>query len=312
MPESEDDIEIAKWLSGELSDKEFEGLRSKEELDVYKRIIGEVDAWKVPTLEKEGGFSRLNGMLTKRQEHVARQVRFPGRWTALVAASFVILIVSTWLLLNPGNEIEIETAYGERREVVFPDKSIAILNGNTRIVYSKENWTNDPKVKLSRGEAYFHGNHQKGFLVAAGKFEVMVLGTRFNIANLDSALVVSCFSGEVVVSSDVMEGEEKLLVGNNLRINESGVRLKDLFDESEPLWIYGEATNFKNAPLREVFTALKNQFGIDIIYQEGIDQGMIYTGSFLHRDVELALRMVCDPLNLKFRKVEEMTYEISL
>ncbi|HZB14371.1 MAG TPA: FecR domain-containing protein, partial [Chryseolinea sp.] len=79
---------------------------------------------------------------------------------------------------------EVETKYGERRTIVLPDESTVVLNGNSKLKYSK-NWSAEQVREVwIDGEGFFAVQHTKShqkFVVHTGEgLSVEVLGTKFN------------------------------------------------------------------------------------------------------------------------------------
>ena len=68
-------------------------------------------------------------------------------------------------------------------------------------------------------------------------------------------------------------------------------------------WIDGEST-FKSVPIRYVITALEDQFNIKID-SESIDDTTVFSGSFPHHNLNVALITVFDALEMKYNKKEK-------
>ena len=62
-----------------------------------------------------------------------------------------------------------------------------------------------------------------------------------------------------------------------------------------PTWQKGESS-FKNAPVNKVLTDLKAQYGL-VILADSLGQRS-FSGKFVHGDLQKAVKMVCQPLQL--------------
>ena len=50
---------IARWMDNTLSDEEKEELKKSGELDALKRVIDDIDTWKVKPFDVEAGLAKL-------------------------------------------------------------------------------------------------------------------------------------------------------------------------------------------------------------------------------------------------------------
>ncbi|MEM8893467.1 MAG: FecR domain-containing protein [Bacteroidota bacterium] len=312
MSEREDDSEFSKWLSGGLSDQEFEQSQPKEDVAKYRRILSEVDAWSLPKVDKAKGYDELLKLRQVRQKRKeARVIPITSKWVGLAAASVALILVGIWVFLSlePSRQV-IATAIGETKEAVFPDGSKAVLNSNSSISFLEQEWSQEPEVTLERGEAYFYGDHSDQFRVLTDGYSVEVLGTRFSVKIDEQYFVTACYDGEVAIQSTSNQDLAKLSGGEMLRILPNGELIKEEIEDDYPIWIEGNMTKFANAPLLEVFGAIEDQFGIELRHDEGVDLNQRFTGSFVHTSAEVALKMVCDPASLQFEKVADKVYKI--
>ena len=70
-----------------------------------------------------------------------------------------------------------------------------------------------------------------------------------------------------------------------------------------PSWINGEST-FKSVPLKYVITSIESQYNIKIESKE-INSNLIYTGSFTHKDLDIALKTVFNSLQIRYIEKEK-------
>lgn len=311
MSEREDDSELIKWLTGDLSDQELEKSQSKEDVANYKRILSEVETWRVPEVDKAKGFAALHELRTGRQKKETKVVSMLPKWVGLAAASVSLLIIGVWVILSlRSDETVVATTFGETKQITFPDGSRAVLNANSAISYIEEDWPSMAEVTLSRGEVYFYGEHSDNFRVLADGRLVDVLGTRFTVKTIDDYFAALCYEGSISVAFQSSTDVHLLDGGESLRILSSGELIFESVEDEVPIWVEGNRTKFKNAPLFEVFSAIEDQFGLTLVYEGNLDLNQKYTGTFVYSNVELALKMVCDPASLQFEKLTDKQYRI--
>ena len=128
-----------------------------------------------------------------------------------IAACLVLALVPALLFFAPGltddgNSTGIDaplavysTAVGERSDVPLADGSIATLNTDTAIDFHFDRGSR--AVHLVQGEAFFDVAHDpdQPFVVYAGKYEVIAVGTAFSVKSVDGSLDVVVTEGRVAI-----------------------------------------------------------------------------------------------------------------
>lgn len=138
------------------------------------------------------------------QPPAARRRR--GRRPLMAAAALVLgLPIIGWLGWEQGlipDDYQRYEAQAGIQEVRLPDGSHVQLNLGTRLSYA--NYKDRRSVSLKQGEAYFEVSHDAAhpFTVDAGKGQIRVTGTRFNVWNYQDQVVVTLTEGSVQVRSD--------------------------------------------------------------------------------------------------------------
>ena len=64
-----------------------------------------------------------------------------------------------------------------------------------------------------------------------------------------------------------------------------------------PNWFKGESA-FRSAPLGRVFEEMERQYGVMVLADSLGERS--FSGKFVHKDLKKALKMVCDPMKLKY------------
>ncbi len=306
MEKRDTDILIAKWLAGEITDDELVEQESQETLDAFRAITQEMEQWSIPPVDKEKGMQRLQTAIedTKKETKV---IPLNRSWFVGIAAAITLLVVS-YLFFFQSDLQTIETLAGQTETIELPDGSMATINSSSSLSFSTKTWPTKRKVKL-KGEAYFEVARGSKFTVELDDSKVEVLGTKFNVRKRGNFLAVDCYEGKVGISINNSDSTSVIVAGESLKFDGVNVERGEL-EDSKPIWITGNATKFKNAALGDVFASLKAQFGVQLEIDKRVDLSRKYSGSFLHSNVEVALKMVCEPLSLNFKQKGNGTYQI--
>nr|WP_321228187.1 FecR family protein [uncultured Psychroserpens sp.] len=295
---SENDTFLAKWLEGELSDDALKSLVSENEYRSFLKIRKGINAYENLESSTDASFGKIQDHISKSKEKGKIRQLNSNRWLLGIAASIVVLIGLVFIL---GDDIvTIETNYGEQKTIVLLDGSEVILNSKSTLTYDEDDWENNRILNL-KGEGYFKVKKGSTFTVVTNNGDVKVLGTQFNVNSLNDLFEVSCFEGKVSVTSKT---ENYILLPTNSvrRINGFDIEQWKTLDVN-PSWINGEST-FKSVPLKYVITSIESQYNIKIESKE-INSNLIYTGSFTHKDLDIALKTVFNSLQIRYIEKEK-------
>ena len=72
-----------------------------------------------------------------------------------------------------------------------------------------------------------------------------------------------------------------------------------------PSWIANESS-FTSVPLTEVFNEFERQYGIKLTYNN-IAMDQLFSGSFTHKNLTLALQAVTLPMNIEYEIIDDQT-----
>lgn len=189
------------------------------------------------------------------------------KWGAVAAVLFVVLSGSwMWyrhhyapaglLTLSSGNMPLTDT---------LTDKTVITLNKNSALSYPAH-FNRKNRIVQLRGEAFFKVAQQQNhpFIVHINDITVTVLGTSFNINEVQDAVEVIVKTGSVKVSSRnnavQLQGGEKVVISHNQdRLQKEPV--------SDELYNYYRTREFicNNTPLRELVAALNKAYDTHIV-----------------------------------------------
>ncbi len=284
---------LAKWLNNELTEAELTEFKKSYEYTTYNRILETSSQWEAPNFNMDTSLEAINN---KRLQNDTKVISLsPFKTFLRIAAVVAILLTGGYFYLNSLDE-QVNTLYAENKEIVLPDTSEIILNAESQLAYNKNNWSKDRHIDLS-GEAYFKVAKGKKFTVETNLGTVTVLGTQFNVENREGFFEVTCYEGLVSVT---FNGEEfKLPAGNSFMVVNGNISKSTVAVDGVPSWINKEST-FKSIPLKYVIAEFERQHDREIELEK-IDVNQLFTGTFSNTDIELALKSITVPLQIKFK-----------
>ncbi|GLU43885.1 FecR family protein [Allomuricauda sp. NBRC 101325] len=287
---------LAKWLSGELSEEELAAFKLSAEYKSFERLKEVSSTLEAPEFDVDQALVRAKENFGTAPKVITLN---PFKPFLRIAAVLAILLVGSYFYLGTLGQT-VTTDYAESTNVILPDNSEIILNAESQITYSKKNWDKERNINLE-GEAFFKVAKGKKFTVATEDGTVTVLGTQFNVENRQGFFEVTCFEGLVSVTHN--NTETKLPAGNSFLVI-NGEIISDLEKPigDTPSWMQNESS-FNRIPLQFVFAELERQFNI-IVTTENVDTDLLFTGSFNNTNLEMALKSISTPSQIKF-KVED-------
>lgn len=232
----------------------------------------------------------------------------PLQWLmggGLAAACLVVTlwVGNQWLAGEKPTEQIYATNVGESRTVTLTDGSRIQLNTNSElhVAFSR----GERHTELLRGEAYFDVARQtaRPFTVAAGKANIRVLGTRFNIERNPDNTRVSVTGGTVAVS-EAESGSglrpESVKLEKNQKISVSGTGLGEVSATSahEALdWTRGVLV-FEQTPLVDALEELNRYLQVPAAAEAGVGDRKL-SGTFELSDPDNTLKAIAAALDLE-------------
>ncbi|MCF6307739.1 MAG: FecR family protein [Flavobacteriaceae bacterium] len=285
------DYLLSKWLNNDITNEELKQLKASPEYASYIKIAEATSQLQTPKFDKEKNFDAINSKKKQLQTKVVKLN--PIKTILKIAAVFAVLFAGYFYTTTL--DTTINTQIAQNQTFLLPDDSEVVLNANSSIIYNKNNWKNKRELTLN-GEAYFKVSKGQKFSIKTNDGVVSVLGTQFNVFSRDHQFFVNCYEGLVsVVFNDTLI---KLPAGNYLKIDSGNIIAHQTASVTSPSWINNESS-FDNVRLSSVIKELEIQFPIKVTTKK-INLNQRFTGSFSHKDLNLALTLICEPLNLSF------------
>ncbi|MEO1031299.1 MAG: FecR domain-containing protein [Bacteroidota bacterium] len=291
---------LAQWLEGQLTDEALKNLVSEEDYTAYLKIRQGLDVREQLEAPVDGSFSKIQERISKKK---AKVKPLYTNWAIGIAAS-VLVLFGLFTFLD-ANEVIVETGYGEQKTLVLLDGSEVILNAKSKLNYDESTWDKERKLFLE-GEAYFKVAKGKTFVVNTDQGAVSVLGTQFNVNSRSNFFDVVCYEGKVGVKTS--EFETVLLPNDVVRYVDGRVTEVIRSLEKVPTWIHGESS-FNSVPLRYVMKALEDQYQINFD-ASAVKDSEIFTGSFPHDSLNIALKTVFETLNITYHEKEKRNIKL--
>ncbi|MGD9931607.1 MAG: FecR family protein [Mangrovibacterium sp.] len=208
---------------------------------------------------------------------------------AISTAAFLVLIFLLHFFFSA--EI-IENKTLQANALRLPDHSRVVINANSTVRYPAYWWKREIKLQ---GSAYFEVQKGKKFIVRTRRGDVSVLGTRFQVAETDRDLLVNCYEGKVLLTSQ----EHQLIVhaGQSLRLDDNGKvsETSESMDYPATAWF---RKSFSHDELSTVTNSLEDFFQIDILIKTS--QPKHFTGKLETPDVKTAVQIICRSLDLTY------------
>jgi len=219
-----------------------------------------------------------------------------GRW--LAAACFGLLVVAGGLWA--GKDVVFyhtyDTAYGETRTFVLPDRSQVTLNAHSRLkVPRRFLWAHQREVWLA-GEAFFRVARRPDratFTVHTPDLRVEVLGTKFNVSQRRGTTRVVLSEGKVKLVAKAGRTVAPLLMQPGdyaeLAPARTAFRKKTVKPEHYSSWQDNKLI-FEQTPLPEVLQTVEDFYGVRIVLADSTLADRKFTSTLPNNDLDVVLK----------------------
>jgi ferric-dicitrate binding protein FerR (iron transport regulator) len=200
----------------------------------------------------------------------------------------------------------IDVPYGERSRITLYDGTKVWLNSGTKFKYPVVFSSDSRKVTIE-GEAFFDVAKDKKhpFVVHAGKLQVEVLGTRFNVCAYpeDNEFSTTLEEGSVNVMNPASGKFAKLNPGEQLVLNREtdGLKLRKVDIDLYTSW-KENLLKFDDATFEEVIKKMERWYDVKITVALGINTKERYTMTIKTESLREMLQLVS--------RTTKMNYEI--
>jgi len=286
---------IQKWLDHNLNPIELEAFKQIEDYSSLIKLDQELIGFKADTINEDETFDQIWKSVHSVHKKPKRVLATLSKIAAVLVIGFGIYFYTTTL------DTTSNTIVAQQKSIVLPDASQVNLNSKSTITYNTSNWDSNRQLTLV-GEAFFKVAKGKKFDVKTNEGTVSVLGTQFNIKQRDDYFEVICYEGKVAVKSKTKT--TTLLQGDTFLIIDGKYIATEKENLLSPTWLTNKST-FRSIPYREVIKEFERQYNVSIEFESNNDS-QNFTGSFTHNDIEIALKSITLPLQLKYSKTDNI------
>ena len=291
---------INKWLNNELNPSELEAFKKLEDYESLIKLDASLKHFKANDFDSEQALTDVLLKINSKKSSNNNWFKPLLRIAAVFAIAFAVYYYIA------GFETNIQTLASQKTTIELPDMSEVNLNAESNLAFNKIRWKRNREVEL-QGEAFFKVAKGSKFDVITQVGTVSVLGTEFNVKSRENYFEVICFEGSVGVQ--YQEKSVTLKPGYSFLMIAGKIYAKDLDTRVAPNWIANESY-FKSLPYKEVLNELERQYNISI-EASNLNLNQLFTGTFKHNNLELALKSVTLPLNLKYQFKNDTTIVLS-
>lgn len=283
---------ISKWLDNNLNDQELQAFKTLEDYDDLVKLNTNLQAFKAENYDTSKELEEVLSRIKSKKQPPAKSWFKPLlRVAAILAVCFSLYYVTTSL------DTKITTEYAQKTTIELPDDSSVSLNAKSYLAFNKNDWKKDREVEL-QGEAFFKVAKGSSFKVKTSSGIVTVYGTEFNVKHRDNYFEVVCYEGLVGVTYNTEE--TKLKPGNSFLVMDGKIIAKERENRSMPSWL-NNASIFRSLPYKTVIAEFERQYNVKLTLVD-IDTEQLFTGSFTHDNIELALKSITLPLHATYSK----------
>lgn len=198
------------------------------------------------------------------------------------------------------------TAPKEIKEIILPDSSVVILNGNSSIKYNSAFTGTPAREVVLNGNAYFKikkSGDQQPFIVHANQLNIRVTGTEFNVDARSRATDVVLTKGNINISMNE-DGDANhrtfLNAGEKFRLdtlNREFITEKADTELYTAAWDNGE-WHFDATSLEQISVLIKQFYGTEVLFKNNEAQKLMITAVVSVHDLSTLIQVIEKTLNL--------------
>ena len=233
---------------------------------------------------------------------LVRRARFG--WVRIAAAVAIIIgigFLAYWALNDRVKEMTVAAQQTPLTDIL-PDGSLVIVNKGSSISYPSKFKGKTRQVALE-GEAFFNvtPGKEKPFIISINDVQISVVGTSFNVKNINGNTEVVVESGIVKVSrggkSVELNANEKLLAEAK-----DSVMVKE--EVSDQLYKYYRTKEFvcDDTPLWKIVEKINEAYHSHIVFGDPALREMPLTATFYNESLEQVLNVISITFNIKVIK----------
>jgi len=216
--------------------------------------------------------------------------------TLRYAAIFIGLLVGVVFIVNDLNStVTITSNDIDGNELILPDGSKVQLNKDAEITYSNSILRGFNRKVSMNGEAFFSIEKSNGrkFTVNTQNYDIVVLGTKFNVKETEKGTSVALVEGSIKLNSfeDNKYDETMIVPGQRAYYNISSkeLKLEKVNTSIYTVWML-DRLEFDNFSLSDLAQVFKNNYNKTLIINDESISKIRLGGSAPSQNVDLILK----------------------
>ncbi|MBU2941015.1 FecR family protein [Lacinutrix sp. C3R15] len=285
---------ILKWLDNDLSPKELQAFEALEDYESLTKLAKYSKGFKAPEFDTEAVLETTLRGINAKKSTTKKWFQPMLKVAAILAICLGIYYYTTTL------DHSFTTDFAEKSSIELPDHSLVHLNAISKISFNKKNWNTNRTITLD-GEAFFKVEKGSTFHVKTDAGTITVLGTQFNVKQREDYFEVVCYEGSVQINYNT--GKSILKAGDSFLILNGKVTTATTTFVKQPEWL-SHISAFSSVPLNKVLEEFERQYHVQFD-TTNIETNTLYTGKFTHKNIDIALKSITQPLQLSYTKTNK-------
>jgi ferric-dicitrate binding protein FerR (iron transport regulator) len=222
------------------------------------------------------------------------------------AAAVILLLLATgasawwWMNREPAVEMISFATQNQALSDTLPDGSVVALNKGSKLQYPSRFEKSQRAVELD-GEGFFavEPDASRPFLIKAGDVTIQVLGTSFNVKELNGSVEVVVETGKVKVEKD---GKSlTLTAGEKVIVSDSADWTNAPLPQEDKLYQYYRTRSFvcDNTPLWRLADVLQEAYGIEIVFVNPAHRDLRWDVTIENESLEQVLNLIQATFDIK-------------
>ncbi len=283
---------LKKWLADDLTEEELKVFMQLDDYDEHTKAVDTSKAFKSSEILEVASLDSFFAKVKSRKNKVVRRTSWLEPIFNVAAVCAIIIGVTSIFYLSRSTSVE--TTTGEKQNVDFPDGSAVTLNSESSIKYQPGKWEAERKVELE-GEAYFKVEKGRRFDVITSEGTITVLGTEFNVKDREGFFAVTCYKGLVTLKNGNID--QNIPAGSTFEMVKDKTVFIENYDNS-PDWFQNLST-FESVAFADVLKEFERHYEV-VFLTDNIDVSRVFTGGFVHHNLEDGLKSITLPLDLTY------------
>jgi transmembrane sensor len=249
---------------------------------------------------------RIDHTLANERTAPVKRMRMPGVWLKAACIIAGIIIAGIGFFNRRPSYTYFSTPYAAIKTVYLPDSTEVMLNANSSVRYNKSRGVREV---LLHGEAFFKVRHLEKdgeavpFKVQTNYAEIEVLGTEFNVKNIDNTTAVLLREGKVRFRGSANNAEIIMKPNDYCLYDEA--QKKIITRVANPVlftsWMEYKY-RFENTTVKEVCETLRAYYGYDFIIRNDKLDTQTFSGTLELQNEQVMLQVLGELFKTKITK----------